>query len=471
MTRRTDELPIQPRVELRNLAPAQKVLVATILATIGFGYLAALANLFARSAPADGKSSISLEQFGHVVRERGIGGLVHEVHESLGMDDVIRTYHGSGEGKTRFEASLEGSMKDKPADEHQRQMLMTWARLPGELRRRAYFDGLPTKERTDRADGPTKLEAALRGSMKDKILEELAGGEKPDDFTIKFASSLNQMLIDWSRLPVELRQRAYQEGVPINDEGIGQVAAFAKMLASPTDPLPDGVMLEPIIADTINNNCVQCHSSGSPDETASKMPLTTFNEVNVWCQPAASGLEADFALFQQMFGERSDGDIDPKLKLTRLVSMAINDRCVKCHSPGSTDAQARNMPMTTFTELEAYLVEDHGMSYNQLALTTHVHLLGFSVLFAMTGFLFSLTSWPTPIRILFTPWTMLFQMIEIVCWWMAKIHVGYAMAIFYLGPVVGFGLGVQILGTFLDMLIRRRNCRLVDMKYLMNREP
>lgn len=95
------------------------------------------------------------------------------------------------------------------------------------------------------------------------------------------------------------------------------------------------------------------------------------------------------------------------------------------------------------------------MSYEKLALHTHVHLLGFSMLFAMTGFLFSLTSYPLWLRLPFVPWTLGFQVIEIACWWLAKVDIHAAQAIFYLGPVISIGLAVQILGTLFDLLFRR----------------
>jgi hypothetical protein len=91
-----------------------------------------------------------------------------------------------------------------------------------------------------------------------------------------------------------------------------------------------------------------------------------------------------------------------------------------------------------------------------LALTTHVHLLGFSVLFAMTGFLFSLTEFPWAMRLFFVPFTLAAQLVEIACWWLAKVDVVYAKMIFYLGPLVGLGLVVQSAGVLLDLLLRRR---------------
>ncbi len=76
---------------------------------------------------------------------------------------------------------------------------------------------------------------------------------------------------------------------------------------------------------------------------------------------------------------------DDKVELTPLIKTTFDDNCVRCHSPNAPDAQAKKIPLNTLETVNAYVVEDHGVSYKHLALTTHVHLLGFSVLFAVSG--------------------------------------------------------------------------------------
>lgn len=312
------------RLTLRSLSFPQKLLVLTILATVGLGYLAALANLFSQVAGADGNQTVSLAEFGSVARERGLSALMGEIENSLGKDDVIRRYHGSGAGVTR-------------------------------------------------------LEAALNGTMKEKISEQLGSDGQIDDATGKLAEELRQTLIAFSKLDRPLRKQAYEDGVPTNDEGAVDWAAFE---------------------------------------------LVVNKKVN-----------------------KKDAKIQP------LITETLSEYCVGCHKPGG-DSQAQSMPLETLEQVERYCVEDRGMSYPQLAMTTHVHLLGFSVLFAMTGFIFSLTSFPTVIRAIFTPWTLAFQIGEIACWWLAKSHVGFAVAIFYLGGLVGIGLLVQIGGSLIDLFAR-----------------
>ena len=302
------------RWKLRNLDVPQKLLVGVIVGAVLGGYLAALANVFAQHAQADGKSSIQLEQFLAAYKRDGAVALVDKIQNSLGMDDVVRHYHGTG-GGTVVQAALDGSMKSM---------------------------------------------------IVDKLIEQ---GDTPDNR--KHAESLRQMLIQWSLLPADVRKTSYEDGTPVNDEGL---------------PIFD------------------------PLKQASEDKVT-------------------------------------------VVKDTLQDYCVRCHSPSG---EAREFPLVDFSSVDKYCVVDNGVSMKALALTTHVHLLGFSVLFAMTGFLFSLTEFPWAMRLVFVPFTLVAQLVEIACWWLAKVDVFYAKMIFYLGPLVGLGLVVQSAGVLLDLLLRRR---------------
>jgi hypothetical protein len=302
------------RWKLRNLDIPQKLLVGVIVGTVLSGYLAALANVFAQHAQADGKSSIQLEQFLATYKSDGAVALISKIQNSLGMDDVIRHYHGTG--------------------------------------------------------GGTALQAALDGSMKSMIVDKLIEqSDTPDNR--KQAESLRQMLAQWSRLSPEMRKATYEEGTPVNDDGL---------------PIFD------------------------PLKQASEDKVT-------------------------------------------IIKDTLQDYCVRCHSPSG---EAKEFPLVDFPSVDKYCVVDNGVSMKALALTTHVHLLGFSVLFAMTGFLFSLTEFPWTMRLFFVPFTLAVQLVEIACWWLAKVDVFYAKMIFYLGPLVGLGLFVQSAGVLLDLLLRRR---------------
>ena len=303
------------RWKLRNLDVPQKLLVGVIVGTVLGGYLAALVNVFAQHANADGKSKIEIEQFISTYKRDGFFALVDNIQQSLGMDDVIRHYHGTG--------------------------------------------------------GGTLLQVALDTTMKTMIEEKIVQDQGRTPESLKQAEALRQMLIKWSLLPEDLRKTTYEEGSPVDDDGIA-------------------------ILDAIKQ--------ANPDKAT-------------------------------------------------VVKDTFQAYCVGCHSP---NGKARQYSLVDLSSVSKYCVVHTGVSAKALALTTHVHLLGFSVLFAMTGFLFSLTEFPWAVRLVFVPLTLTAQLVEIACWWLAKVDVFYAKMIFYLGPLVGLGLLIQSAGILIDLVFRRR---------------
>jgi len=307
-------MPSVRRWKLRNLDAPQKLLVGVIVGTVLGGYAAALLNVFAQHAEADGRATIRLEEFLTVYKRDGLGSLVSKIQESLGMQDVVRYYHGTG--------------------------------------------------------GGTLLQVALDTSMKTIISDKMAQAEGNKPEVMERSEQLREMLIKWSYLPANLRKTSYDEGNPVDDDGLPNF-----------DP------------------------------------------------------------------QKQAGD-----KVT-VVKDTLQEYCVGCHSPSG---KVRQFPLNDYSAVDKYCVVDNGISMKALALTTHVHLLGFAVLFAMTGFFFSLTDFPWAMRLVFVPFTLAVQLIEIACWWLAKVDVFYAKMIFYLGPLVGLGLFVQTAGVLFDLVFRRR---------------
>jgi hypothetical protein len=134
------------------------------------------------------------------------------------------------------------------------------------------------------------------------------------------------------------------------------------------------------------------------------------------------------------------------------IQSIIQNRCVRCHRSGASGAAAQ-FPLDSYEELVTYLTPEKvgGMSLAKLAQSTHVHLLGFAVLWCLTGLLFACTSYPAFIRAVFGPWTLIAQIADIVCWWLAATDPRFADAIIVTGALVGLGLAVQLVGTSLDL--------------------
>lgn len=91
------------------------------------------------------------------------------------------------------------------------------------------------------------------------------------------------------------------------------------------------------------------------------------------------------------------------------------------------------------------------MPLPRLAQTTHAHLLGFAMLFALTGLTFSFTSYPQAVRVVFAPLPLLAQVVEIGCWWLGRIDPLVAQLILVSGGLAAFGLAVQVLGGLWDL--------------------
>lgn len=149
------------------------------------------------------------------------------------------------------------------------------------------------------------------------------------------------------------------------------------------------------------------------------------------------------------------GDKDAEGRATQVrINAIFTDRCVRCHQESGADKDAEKYPLDEWQHLEKYLKIEEGsapMELARLAQTTHVHLIGFTMMYGLTGLIFSLTGWPTWIRVLLAPWPMFWQAIDIACWWLARLDPLAAQAILVTGALVASGFGLQVFGSLLDL--------------------
>jgi hypothetical protein len=150
------------------------------------------------------------------------------------------------------------------------------------------------------------------------------------------------------------------------------------------------------------------------------------------------------------------------------IKSIINARCADCHKPG---AEQGSFPLDTYTGLAKYLERPPGIEIpegatevwcassrqigrEKLAQSTHAHLLSFSMLFALTGFVFAFTSYPGILRFVLAPIVLLTQIADVSCWWLARLDgpgIYFAQAIMLTGGIVGMGLGAQIVLSVFNM--------------------
>jgi uncharacterized membrane protein len=143
------------------------------------------------------------------------------------------------------------------------------------------------------------------------------------------------------------------------------------------------------------------------------------------------------------------------------VKTIIDKRCAECHQPGGSKSE---FPLDNYLCLAKYLdappaveipdgaagawcASTRQIGREKLAQSTHAHLLSFAMLFALTGLVFSFTSYPGFVRFIVAPIVLIAQVADVSCWWLARIDgpgIYFAQAIMATGAVVGLGLGAQI---------------------------
>jgi hypothetical protein len=73
------------------------------------------------------------------------------------------------------------------------------------------------------------------------------------------------------------------------------------------------------------------------------------------------------------------------------------------------------------------------------------------MLFAITGLIFTFTSYPLGLRLIFGPFTLVAQIIDISCWWLGRADPNLARIIAVTGGLVAMGLIVQVVGSLFNM--------------------
>ncbi len=141
---------------------------------------------------------------------------------------------------------------------------------------------------------------------------------------------------------------------------------------------------------------------------------------------------------------------DDKGQWTAVVANIVNDRCVRCHQEGKSAGQ---IDLSDWERVSSYCepARGSGLSVTKLAQSTHVHLLGFSMLYGLTGVIFAFTSLPRLARCLLAPLPLLAQVADVACWWLARVDPVYAKAIIYTGGVVASGLAAHIVLSLFNM--------------------
>ncbi len=125
--------------------------------------------------------------------------------------------------------------------------------------------------------------------------------------------------------------------------------------------------------------------------------------------------------------------------------------CISCHM-----ANAQSIPpLTSFADVQDVAKSDTGISIDDLAETSHIHLFGVSMIFLLTGAIFALSATPVWFRIFLVVVPYLGILMDIGSWWFTKYldPAFFAYIVIGGGACWGLALAAQILISLWEMWI------------------
>jgi hypothetical protein len=133
------------------------------------------------------------------------------------------------------------------------------------------------------------------------------------------------------------------------------------------------------------------------------------------------------------------------------VQPIFAQRCALCHSPQT------GMPipsLASFEDVQKLTVIDTGVSVLQLTRVSHIHLFGISIIFFLTGAIFSLSTTPVWFRVTMLVVPYLTIIADIGSWWATKYGSPiFAYIVIIGGAFMGLALACQILISLWEMWI------------------
>lgn len=134
------------------------------------------------------------------------------------------------------------------------------------------------------------------------------------------------------------------------------------------------------------------------------------------------------------------------------VKPLLDKNCVTCHNANSSPAVP---PLTTFEAVREVTRVDMGPGLDQLARVSHVHLFGISIIFLLTGMIFSLGEITPALKlpIIVVPYVAIWM--DIGSWWITKYQPFFAYTVIIGGGFMGLALAAQILIPLWEMWFKK----------------
>lgn len=118
----------------------------------------------------------------------------------------------------------------------------------------------------------------------------------------------------------------------------------------------------------------------------------------------------------------------------------LQAKCLMCHS-GSNP----NLPgLVTYGDVRSLAGSDHGVSVGALVRVSHIHLFGITFIFAIMGLIFSHAYVrQRHFKSILTALPFLAMLIDIGSWWLTKVSLTFAYAVFAGGVAMGISFAWQ----------------------------
>ncbi len=133
------------------------------------------------------------------------------------------------------------------------------------------------------------------------------------------------------------------------------------------------------------------------------------------------------------------------------IEPLLSQKCGVCHSAQSGLSVS---PLTKVEDVQKLAKTDTGLSLLQLTRVSHVHLFGISIIFLLTGAIFSLSETPIWFRVsvLLVPYLAI--ILDIGSWWATKYYSPvFAFTVIIGGGLMGLAMACQILISLWEMWI------------------
>lgn len=124
----------------------------------------------------------------------------------------------------------------------------------------------------------------------------------------------------------------------------------------------------------------------------------------------------------------------PEAQWNSHFKAVFAEHCIMCHSqiPGIPD-------FTKYEEVKKVSKTNTGATIEGLTRVSHIHLFGISFIFFFMGFIFSFAvNVPKKLKVLAIAFPFGFLILDIMSWWLTKLHPGFA----WLTIIGGIGYGL-----------------------------